>query len=49
VTRSQAGDRVNNNEAKTSAKPSSQRQQGSSAPEGNTAFAEAFAKLKAKN
>jgi uncharacterized protein len=26
-----------------------QRQQGSSAPVGNTAFAEAFAKLKAKN
>jgi uncharacterized protein len=49
AARSQAGDRVNNNEAKTSAKPSSQRQQGSSAPEGNTAFAEAFAKLKAKN
>ena len=49
AARSQAGERVNNNGAKTSAKPSSQRQQGSSAPVGNTAFAEAFAKLKAKN
>ncbi len=49
AARSQAGERVNNNGAKTSAKPSSQRQQGSSAPAGNTAFAEAFAKLKAKN
>jgi protein Tex len=49
ATRSQAGERVNHNGAKGSAKPSSQRQQGSSAPAGNTAFAEAFAKLKAKN
>ncbi len=49
ATRSQAGDRVNHNGAKSSAKSSSQRQQGSSAPVGNTAFAEAFAKLKAKN
>ena len=49
AARSQAGDRVNNNGAKGSVKPSSQRQQGSSAPAGNTAFAEAFAKLKAKN
>lgn len=49
AARSQAGDRVNNNGAKSSVKPSSQRQQGSSAPAGNTAFAEAFAKLKAKN
>ena len=49
AARSQAGERVNNNGAKTSAKPSSQRQQTSSAPVGNTAFAEAFAKLKAKN
>lgn len=49
AARSQAGDRVNNNGAKASAKPSIQRQQGSSAPVGNTAFAEAFAKLKAKN
>ncbi len=49
VARSQSGERVNNNGAKTSVKSSSQRQQGSSAPMGNTAFAEAFAKLKAKN
>lgn len=49
AVRSQAGERVNNNGAKTSVKPSSQRQQTSSAPVGNTAFAEAFAKLKAKN
>jgi hypothetical protein len=33
----------------SSGKPSGQRQQASSAPVGNTAFAEAFAKLKAKN
>jgi protein Tex len=49
TARSQAGERVNSNGAKGPAKPSSQRQQGSSAPVGNTAFAEAFAKLKAKN
>jgi len=49
TARSQVGDRVNNNGAKTSVKSSSQRQQGSSVPAGNTAFAEAFAKLKAKN
>jgi protein Tex len=49
ATRSQAGERVGGNGAKGTAKPSSQRQQGSSAPVGNTAFAEAFAKLKAKN
>ncbi len=49
AARSQAGERVNHYGAKSSAKPSSQRQQGSSAPVGNTAFAEAFAKLKAKN
>ena len=49
AARSQAGDRVNNNGAKGSVKPSGQRQQGSSGPAGNTAFAEAFAKLKAKN
>ncbi len=49
VARSQSGERVNNHVAKTSVKSSSQRQQGSSAPVGNTAFAEAFAKLKAKN
>jgi protein Tex len=48
TARSQAGERVSNNGASTSIKPSSQRQQGSSAPVGNTAFAEAFAKLKAK-
>jgi len=47
--RSQPGERVNHDRAKGSAKPSSQRQQGSSARVGNTAFAEAFAKLKAKN
>jgi uncharacterized protein len=33
----------------TSGKPSGQRQQASSTPVGNTAFAEAFAKLKVKN
>jgi protein Tex len=49
VTRSQASERINHNGAKGTAKPSSQRQQGSFAPAGNTAFAEAFAKLKAKN
>ncbi len=49
VTRSQTGERINNSGAKSSAKPSSQRQRGSSAPIGNTVFAEAFAKLKAKN
>jgi uncharacterized protein len=48
AARSQAGERINNNGAKSSAKPSSQRQQGLSAPVGNTAFAEAFAKLKVK-
>jgi uncharacterized protein len=48
AARSQAGERVNNSVAKSSAKPSSQRQQTSSAPAGNTAFAEAFAKLKVK-
>jgi protein Tex len=47
--RSQPGEKVNHNGAKGSAKPSSQRQQSSSVPAGNTAFAEAFAKLKAKN
>lgn len=35
--------------SKTSSKPSPQVQQRSSAPQGNTAFAEAFAKLKSKN
>jgi protein Tex len=49
AARSQAGERVNNNGAKTSVNSSSQRQQTSSAPVGNTAFAEAFAKLKTKN
>ncbi|QWD89179.1 RNA-binding transcriptional accessory protein [Polynucleobacter sp. MWH-CaK5] len=49
AARSQPGERVSNNGAKGSVKPSSQRQQGSSAPVGNTAFAEAFSKLKAKN
>jgi uncharacterized protein len=47
--RSQPGERVNHSGAKSSAKPSGQRLQGASAPVGNTAFAEAFAKLKAKN
>lgn len=46
---SQPGERVSNNGVKTSVKSSSQRQQTSSAPLGSTAFAEAFAKLKAKN
>jgi protein Tex len=49
VDRSQPGERINSHGVKSSAKPSSQRQQGASAPVGNTAFAEAFAKLKAKN
>ena len=49
AARSQAGERVSNNGPKSSIKPSSQRQQSSSALVGNTAFAEAFAKLKAKN
>jgi uncharacterized protein len=35
--------------SKASSKPSPQVQQRSSAPQGNTAFAEAFAKLKSKN
>jgi uncharacterized protein len=48
AARSQPGERVNNNGAKTSVKYSSQTQQGSSVPLGNTAFAEAFAKLKVK-
>jgi hypothetical protein len=47
-TRSQAGERISSGGAKSSAKPSSQRQQGSPAPVGNTAFAEAFEKLKVK-
>jgi uncharacterized protein len=46
--RSESGERSNGVSAKGSAKPSGQRQQASSAPMGNTAFAEAFAKLKAK-
>ncbi|MBU3585112.1 Tex family protein [Polynucleobacter sp. AM-26B4] len=49
AARSQPGERFSNNGAKTSVKSSSQRQQTSSAPLGNTAFAEAFAKLKVKN
>jgi protein Tex len=48
AARSKAGERVNNNGAKSSVKASSQRQQASSVPVGNTAFAEAFAKLKVK-
>jgi uncharacterized protein len=48
-TRSESSERSNGGGAKGSAKASSQRQQASSAPLGNTAFAEAFAKLKAKN
>jgi uncharacterized protein len=48
-TRSQSGERSNGDSAKGSVKPSGQRQQTSSAPVGNTAFAQAFAKLKAKN
>jgi hypothetical protein len=51
--RSESGERSNGGSAKgslkSSGKPSGQRQQASSAPVGNTAFAEAFAKLKAKN
>ncbi len=45
-SRSESGDRTH---SKTSSKPSHQGQQRSQAPQGNTAFAEAFAKLKAKN
>lgn len=52
-TRSQSGERSNGGGVRgslqASSKPSSQRRQASSAPAGNTAFAEAFAKLKAKN
>jgi uncharacterized protein len=52
-TRPESGERSNGGGAKrslqSSGKPSGQRQQSSSAPVGNTAFAEAFAKLKAKN
>jgi uncharacterized protein len=48
-TRSGSGERSSGNGIKGSVKPSGQRQQASSAPVGNTAFAEAFAKLKAKN
>jgi hypothetical protein len=52
-TRSESGQRSNGGSARASlqfsGKPSDQRQQASSAPVGNTAFAEAFAKLKAKN
>ena len=44
-SRSESGDRAH---SKTSSKPSHQGQQRSQAPQGNTAFAEAFAKLKAK-
>ncbi|MBU3599623.1 RNA-binding transcriptional accessory protein [Polynucleobacter sp. 30F-ANTBAC] len=44
-SRSEAGDR---SQARSS-KPSHQAQSRSQAPQGNTAFAEAFAKLKAKN
>jgi uncharacterized protein len=51
--RSESGERSNGGGAKgslqSSSKPSGQRQQASSALVGNTAFAEAFAKLKAKN
>jgi hypothetical protein len=51
-TRYQSGETSNGGNAKgslqSSGKPSGQRQQTSSAPVGNTAFAEAFAKLKAK-
>jgi uncharacterized protein len=51
--RSRAGERSNVGRAKgslqTSGKSSGQRQQASSTPVGNTAFAEAFAKLKVKN
>jgi uncharacterized protein len=51
-TRSESGERSNGGargSLQSSGKPSGQRQQASSAPMGNTAFAEAFAKLKAKN
>jgi uncharacterized protein len=52
-SRSQSGERSNRGGARgslqSSGKPSGQRQQASSTPAGNTAFAEAFAKLKAKN
>jgi uncharacterized protein len=52
-TRPESGERSNAGGARgslqSSGKPSGQRQQASSAPVGNTAFAEAFAKLKAKN
>jgi uncharacterized protein len=51
-SRPQSGERSNGGNAKgllhSSGKPSGQRQQASSVPVGNTAFAEAFAKLKAK-
>jgi uncharacterized protein len=51
--RSDSGERSNGGGAKgslqSSGKSAGQRQQASSAPVGNTAFAEAFAKLKAKN
>jgi uncharacterized protein len=53
VARSESGEKSNGSSAKgslkSSGKPSGQRQQTLSAPVGNTAFAEAFAKLKAKN
>ena len=45
ASRSESGDRAH---SKASSKPSHQSQQRSQAPQGNTAFAEAFAKLKAK-
>jgi hypothetical protein len=52
-TRSESGERSNGGGARgslqSSGKPPGQRQQASSTPMGNTAFAEAFAKLKAKN
>jgi uncharacterized protein len=52
-THSESGERSNGGSARRSlqpsGKPSGQRQQTSSAPVGNTAFAEAFAKLKAKS
>ncbi len=46
AARSDTGDR---GASRTSSKPAHQAQQRSQAPRGNTAFAEAFAKLKAKN
>jgi uncharacterized protein len=46
AARSDTGDR---GASRTSSKPAHQAQQRSQAPQGNTAFAEAFAKLKAKN